>query len=162
MTFQILEGQKKNRPKINFEIFKARDKTIWKMFAKHHYLSHTHNNAANVYLALINNEIAGFLSVLHFPHPTAKNMKKVHRLVILPDYQGASFGIKFLNEVGNILKKNKYRYTITTSAPSLIYALKKSNKWICKRFGRQKTHNSNGKVGRISSENRLTSNFEMK
>ena len=36
------------------------DKTIWKMFAKHHYLSHTHNNAANVFIALINNEIEHF------------------------------------------------------------------------------------------------------
>jgi ABC-type nitrate/sulfonate/bicarbonate transport system ATPase subunit len=164
MTFQSFEGQKKNRPKINFKIYEASDKQIWKMFSKHHYLSHTHNNAAKVFIATINDEIAGFLSALHFPHPKIKNMKKVHRLVILPDYQGAGFGIKFLNEVGNIFKKNKYRYSITTSAPSLIYALKKSNKWVCKRIGRQKTHNSNsnGKVGRISSENRLTANFEMK
>ncbi len=162
MTFQSFEGQKKNRPKIDFKIYEASDKQIWKMFSKHHYLSHTHNNAAKVFIATINDEIAGFLSALHFPHPKMKNMKKVHRLVILPDYQGAGFGIKFLNEVGNIFKKNKYRYSITTSAPSLIYALKKSNKWVCKRIGRQKTHNSNGKVGRISSENRLTANFEMK
>tara|TARA_R110001606_G_scaffold337480_1_gene485526 strand:- start:9 stop:1082 length:1074 start_codon:yes stop_codon:yes gene_type:complete len=164
MTFHSFEGQKKNRPKIDFKIYEASDKQIWKMFSKHHYLSHTHNNAAKVFIATINDEIAGFLSALHFPHPKMKNMKKVHRLVILPDYQGAGFGIKFLNEVGNIFKKNKYRYSITTSAPSLIYALKKSNKWVCKRIGRQKTHNSNsnGKVGRISSENRLTANFEMK
>lgn len=164
MTFQSFEGQKKNRPKIKFNIYKAKDKSIWKMFAKHHYLSHSHNNAAHVYLATINDEIAGFLSVLHFPHPKVKNMKKVHRLVILPDYQGAGFGIKFLEEIGKIYKKEKYRYSIVTSAPSLIYALKKSNKWLCKRIGRQKTHNSNsnGKVGRISSENRLTANFEMK
>jgi len=60
-----------------------------------YYLSHSHNNSAHVYLATINNEIAGFLSVLHLPHPKVKNIKKVHRLVILPDYQGAGFGIKF-------------------------------------------------------------------
>jgi len=164
MTFQSFEGQKKNRPKIKFNIYKAKDKSIWRMFAKHHYLSHSHNNAAHVYLATINDEIAGFLSILHFPHPKVKNMKKVHRLVILPDYQGAGFGIKFLEEIGKIYKKEKYRYSIVTSAPSLIYALKKSNKWLCKRIGRQKTQNSNsnGKVGRISSENRLTANFEMK
>jgi len=79
MTFQSLEGQKKNRPEIKFEIYQTRDKSIWKMFAKHHYLSNSHNNAANVYIALVNNEIAGFISVLHFPHPKVKNMKKVHR-----------------------------------------------------------------------------------
>lgn len=61
MTFQSFEGQKKNRPKIKFKIYKAKDKSIWRMFAKHHYLSHSHNNAAHVYLATINDEIAGFL-----------------------------------------------------------------------------------------------------
>lgn len=163
MTFQSFEGQKKNRPEIKFEIFNTADKTIWKMFAKHHYLSHTHNNAANVFVATINNEIAGFLSVLHFPHPTAKNIKKVHRLVILPDYQGAGFGVKFLTEIGKVYKKERKRFSIVTSAPSLINALKKSMLWDCVRFGRTK------EVGRTStqlkgttSKNRITASFELK
>jgi GNAT superfamily N-acetyltransferase len=167
MTFQSFEGQKKNRPKIKFKIYKAKDKSIWRMFAKHHYLSHSHNNAAHVYLATINDEIAGFLSVLHLPHPKLKNIKKVHRLVILPDYQGAGFGIKFLEEIGKIYKKEKYRYSIVTSAPSLIYALKKSNKWLCKNFGRLRggekgvLHRKNSSVT-SNSKNRITASFEMK
>ena len=168
MTFQSFEGKKKNRPKIKFEIYKTRDKSIWKMFAKHHYLSHTHNNSAYVYLALINNEIAGFLSVLHLPHPTAKNIKKVHRLVILPDYQGAGFGIKFLEEIGKIYKKQKFRYTIVTSAPSLMYALKSSYKWLCSHYGRLlggKTgliHSKSNKDKNQTSRHRITASFEMK
>jgi len=167
MTFHSFEGQKKNRPEIKFNIYKAKNKSIWKMFAKHHYLSHTHNNAAHVYLATINNEIAGFLSVLHLPHPHVKNIKKVHRLVILPDYQGAGFGVKFLNEIGKIYKNQNYRYSIVTSAPSLIYALKKSNKWMCKNFGRLKgggsglLHGKNSK-STSNSKNRITASFEMK
>lgn len=167
MTFQSFEEQKKNRPEIKFNIYKAKNKSIWKMFAKHHYLSHSHNNAAHVYLATINDEIAGFLSVLHLPHPKVKNIKKVHRLVILPDYQGAGFGIKFLEEIGNIYKKEKYRYSIVTSAPSLIYALKKSNKWMCKNFGRLKGGGTGLLHGKNSSstsnsKNRITASFEMK
>jgi len=162
MTFHLFEGQKKNRPEIKFNIYEAKNKSIWKMFAKHHYLSHTHNNAARVFIATINDEIAGFLSALHFPHPTAKNIKKVHRLVILPDYQGAGFGIRFLEEIGKIYKKNKFRYTIVTSAPSLIYALKKSSKWNCNRFGRNKKQSANNVMGEISSANRITATFELK
>ena len=128
MPFQSFEGQKKNRPDIKFEILQTADKSIWKMFAKHHYLSHTHNDAANVFIAIINNEVAGFLSVLHQPSKV-KGLKRVHRLVILPDYQGAGFGIKFLNEVGNIYKKDKWRFIINTTAPSLIYALKNNKLW---------------------------------
>jgi ABC-type ATPase involved in cell division len=163
MTFHSFEGQKKNRPNIKFEIFNTNDKTIWKMFAKHHYLSHTHNNAASVYIAMINEQIAGFLSVLHFPHPKAKNIKKVHRLVILPDYQGLGFGIRFLNEVGKKYKKNKNRFTIVTSAPSIIKALKKSNDWSCIRYGRTKeTGKTSTQLKGTTSKDRLTVSFELK
>jgi ABC-type nitrate/sulfonate/bicarbonate transport system ATPase subunit len=163
MTFHSFEGQKKNRPSIKFEIFNTCDKTIWKMFAKHHYLSHTHNNAASIYIAIINEQIAGFLSVLHFPHPKAKNIKKVHRLVILPDYQGLGFGIRFLNEVGKNYKKNKNRFTIVTSAPSIIKALKKSNDWKCIRYGRTKeTGKTSTQLKGTTSKDRITVSFELK
>ena len=167
MTFQNFEGQKKNRPEIKFEIFHYGDKSIWKMFAKHHYLSHQHNNAANVFLGIINGQLAGFLSVLHFPHPTAKNLKKVHRLVILPDYQGAGFGIKFLNEIGKIYKKQKDRFTIVTSAPSLVFALKKSKDWNCVRMGRAINTSKSSTIGGFRKEggysaNRITASFELK
>lgn len=163
MTFHSLEGQKKNRPKIKFKIYETKNKSIWKMFAKHHYLSHTHNNAAKVFIATINDEIAGFLSVLHFPHPKVKNLKKVHRLVILPDYQGAGFGIKFLNEIGKIYKKQKQRYNIVTSAPSLIFALKKSTEWITTRYGRTSSQSKYTTVGNMQiSKNRITASFELK
>lgn len=161
MTFQSHEGQKKNRPEIKFEIFNTSDKTIWKMFAKHHYLSHTHNNAASVFIATVNDEIAGFISILHFPHPKAKNIKKVHRLVILPDYQGAGIGIRLLNEVGEYYKKQKQRYNIMTSAPSLIFALKKSNQWKCVRYGRV-SEAKNGVLEGSTSKNRITASFELR
>jgi len=165
MTFQSFEGQKKNRPEIKFEIFNYGDKSIWKMFAKHHYLNHSHNNAANVFIATVNDEVAGFISILPFPHPIVKKVKRVHRLVILPDYQGAGIGLKFLNEVGKLYKRDKWRYTIVTSAPSLINALKKSNEWICKHYGRLKAdtgiiHGNNNKTN--NSKERITASFELK
>jgi ABC-type lipoprotein export system ATPase subunit/GNAT superfamily N-acetyltransferase len=165
MTFQSFEGQKKNRPKIKFEIFNTTDKSIWKMFAKHHYLSHSHNNAANVFIATVNNEIAGFISVL--PQPgKVKRLKRVHRLVILPDYQGAGIGIKFLNEIGYIYKKEDWRFIINTTAPSLIYSLKNNKFWNCHHFGRT----GGGVMGKkdannkaiIYKSNRITASFELK
>ena len=160
MTFQSFEGQKKNRPEIKFEIFQTGDKTIWKMFAKHHYLSHSHNNAANVFIATVNDEIAGFISVIAQPSKM-KGQKRVHRLVILPDYQGAGIGIKLLNEVGKVYKKDKWRYTINTTAPSLIYALKKSDKWNCHHYGRIQS-GGNNKYGKSGTAFRMTASFELK
>lgn len=165
MTFHSFEGQKKNRPEIKFEIFNTTDKTIWKMFAKHHYLSHSHNNAASVYIATINEQIAGFLSVL--PQPgKVKRLKRVHRLVILPDYQGAGIGVKFLNEIGYIYKKEKWRFIINTTSPSLIYSLKNNKFWNCHHFGRT----GGGVLGKKDVNNkaimykstRITASFELK
>jgi ABC-type polar amino acid transport system ATPase subunit/GNAT superfamily N-acetyltransferase len=165
MTFQSFEGQKKNRPDIKFEIFNYGDKSIWKMFAKHHYLSHSHNNAANVFVATVNDEVAGFISILPFPHPIVKKVKRVHRLVITPDYQGAGIGLKLLNEVGKYYKKADWRFRITTSSPSLVYALKKSDLWRCIDFSRKtqsKSNLMNTKISANHSANRLTASFELK
>jgi GNAT superfamily N-acetyltransferase len=137
MTFQRLEGQKKNRPDIKFEIFNFPDKSIWKMFAKYHYLSHTHNNAANVYVALLNNHIAAFYSVLAFPHPKIKNAYKGHRLVVLPDYQGIGIGLLLRTEIAKIyVNKMKKVFIATTSHPAIIQGLKKHPNWIITRIGR--------------------------
>lgn len=161
MTFHSYEGQKKNRPEIKFNIYKAKDKSIWGMFAKHHYLSHTHNNAAHCYIATINDEIAGFLSILHLPNKDPR-IKKVHRLVILPDYQGAGFGIKFLNEIGKIYKKEKWRFTITTSSPSLVFALKKNILWRCNSIGRGGGNKGLKEMIKTEAKNRLVMSFEIK
>jgi GNAT superfamily N-acetyltransferase len=139
------------------------------MFSKYHYLSSSHNNAANVFICMINDEIAGFISVLHFPHPKVNNMKKVHRLVVLPDYQGLGIGGRILNEIAKIYFNQNYRFSIVTSQPNLIYSLKKQKEWICKNFGRNKSHK--GKIESMKritdnpnsgSENRLTVSFDYK
>ena len=104
------------------------------------------------------------ISILPFPHPKLKGYKKVHRLVILPDYQGAGIGLTLLNEVGKIYKNEKFRYSIVTSAPSLINALKRSNLWVCKHFGRKQKQQAalNRGVGAMGSPERITASFELK
>lgn len=166
MTFRICEGQKKNRPNCEFKIFETSRKSFyWEMFRKYHYLSHSHNNAARVFIATLNDNVCGFCSVLHLPHPIAKNIKKVHRLVVLPDYQGIGLGNILLNEVGKIIKLENNRYTIVTSAPSLINSLKYNSKWKCNHFGRLMAksgilHGSNNK--NTNSKHRITASFELK
>lgn len=86
-------------------------------------------------------------------------VKRVHRLVILPDFQGAGFGVRFLDEIGKYYKKKLYRFIIITSAPSLIFALKKSINWITKRVSRAI---SVDKLLGNTSKNRITGTFEIK
>lgn len=162
MTFRQSEVQKKNRPELRFAIYETTEKNYyWKMFAKHHYLNHSHNNAARVFIATVNDEVCGYCSVLHFPHATAKNIKKVHRLVMMPDYQGLSIGIRLLNEIGKIYQREGNRFTITTSSPSLIFGLKKEGNWRCSNYGRNKAHRGFNGVGHFGSSNRFTTSWEL-
>lgn len=60
MTFRQCDGQKK-RPAIRFDIYEveggAEQKLrYWKMFGKYHYLNHSMNTAAHVYVATVNGE----------------------------------------------------------------------------------------------------------
>lgn len=129
------------------------------MFAKYHYLSHSHNNASDVYVCTVDNQIAGFISVLTFPHPTVKDMKKIHRLVIKPDFQGIGLSGYLLNSLKDFYP-NK-RISIVTSAPSLIYSLAKCKNWRCTRKGRMTKHKGVLSKGSGSnSSNRLTASFE--
>lgn len=164
MTFHLCEGQKKNRPNCEFKIFETSEKSkYWKMFSKYHYLSHSHNNAARVFIATLNEIIIGFSSVLPFPHPQLKNHWKEHRTVILPDYQGIGLGHLFSNNVAEILKKNNKGYISTSSNPAFINSRKNDKNWIITRIGR--TSSGSGKIQNkykkgSTSSNRITVSFK--
>ena len=121
MTFRSNEGLKKNRPECKLDIYDTKEKEYyWRIFRKHHYLSHSHNNAARVFVATLNGDLCAFASVLYFCHPKVKDMWRVHRIVTLPDYQGIGVGSRLLNYIGNEYEKNKKRLSITTSSPAMI------------------------------------------
>ena len=88
------------------------------------------NNASQCYGLYNNeNEIVGFCAVIHQPHNKMKNLKRVHRLVILPDYQGIGLGTKLLNIIAECYKAQKYNISIVTSAKNMIASLYNSDKW---------------------------------
>lgn len=84
------------------------------------------------------------MAVIMFPHPK-QSYRKVHRLVILPDYQGIGLGKIFLEAIGGRI--TDYPFAITTSQPSLINCLKKDPKWVCTHQGRHGRMGENGKHG---------------
>jgi GNAT superfamily N-acetyltransferase len=73
------------------------------------------------------------MAVLHQPS-TNKKLKRVSRLVILPDYQGIGLGTKFLNVMAKIYINLGYDFSIITSAKNLINALRKSDEWCMYRY----------------------------
>jgi GNAT superfamily N-acetyltransferase len=140
------------------------------MFSKHHYLDHKHNNAARVYVCYINDNPAGFISILPQPGNKLKDNWRVHRLVVLPEYQGIGIGIRILNDVAKLYKSEGLLLRIVTSAPSLLRALNRDNSgWYCISFGRQKTGTGMARAlgkkknNKISSTNkRMSASFYYK
>jgi GNAT superfamily N-acetyltransferase len=74
------------------------------------------------------------MGVLHQPHGINKKLKRVSRMVILPDYQGVGIGYKFLCAVAKEYAKRDYTFTIVTSAKNLIYKLSNASDWSMKRL----------------------------
>ena len=92
------------------------------------------------------NEIIGFCAVLHQPHSKNAKIKRVSRLVILPDYQGIGLGTKFLNVIAKIYADKGYTFTIVTSARNMIHALIKSPCWAMTRWSVNKTNCPKSKI----------------
>lgn len=149
------------RPKIEVNIRKAQQ-SEWKLFKDFHYLSSAHNNAADKYIAEINNEIVAWCSALHFPHPKVKNMKRIHRIVVKPDYQGLGLSVRLLKAICSDYKLKGFRVRLLTGSPAFISSLRSNVNWVMVR-GPSRTKTSTNNYGSLSdsrSDNRLTANFE--
>tara|TARA_R110002072_G_scaffold283225_1_gene446734 strand:+ start:1002 stop:1319 length:318 start_codon:yes stop_codon:yes gene_type:complete len=103
-----------------------------------------------------------------------KGWKRIHRLVVLPDYQGIGIGVKFINEVSKHYKDKGWNVNLTTTTPSLIHVLSRGKDWLLKRVGRVKNTLAKNMVkyygdekrrkdkGLGNSENRVTYSFNFK
>jgi len=148
------------RPEIKCHIRRAKQ-SEWKQFMDFHYLSHDHNNAAHRYICEIGKEPVAWCSVLHFPHPSVKNLKRIHRIVVKPDYQGIGLGSRFMSEVARKYKKDKMRMTLVTSSPAFIQGLQYSKNWVMTRKpSRLAPPTAKGVLRGTTSEARLTATFE--
>ena len=95
-------------------------------------------SAAICYGVYDDDKIIAFMGVLHQPHGINKKIKRVCRLVVLPDYQGVGIATRFLKIIAEHYTKQGYDFSIVTSAKNLIYALNKSNDWLLQRYSANK------------------------
>lgn len=148
-------------PEIRLDIRRAKTKE-WYLYKKYHYLSGDINKVSRCYVAEINNKPVAFCAILHFPHNIIKNFKKIHRIVVLPDYQGIGIGKIFLNTICEMYKEQKFRILLITSSPSFVFGLQKDKRWIMKRKPSCMAGQNNGikALNRTTSFDRLTVSFE--
>lgn len=84
---------------------------------------------AKCYGVYDDNKIVAFMGVLHQPNNRNSKIKRVSRLVVLPDYQGIGIGYGFLCVIAKLYTNQGYDFRIVTSAKNVIYKLFSSPMW---------------------------------
>lgn len=125
---KFYSGRYLQRPKIELEIYRVH-RDAWRMFRKHHYLDTSIHVAAQCFVATWNKTPVAFASYLHFPHPKTPNMKREHRTVTLPDYQGVGIGNALSEFVAGRVVATGARYLSVTSHPAMIAHRARSSQW---------------------------------
>lgn len=148
------------RPKIELKIQRV-NSSAWKLFRKHHYLDNNLNPSSVCFCAFWNDIPVAFTAVLHFPHPIVKNIKREHRTVCLPDYQGVGIGNAMSAYIGSLCTALGYRFISQTSHPAMIQSRNISQDWkmIAKPNNKTKTM-AKGFNGNSGPKNRLRATFE--
>lgn len=118
------------QPTIELQIFRCRYET-WNLFKQHHYLTEDLNKAAKCYVITFNDKPCCFIGILPMPSGTIQNAYRISRLVVLPDFQGLSIGMKLLNYFGSLYLTDNKKLYIKTSNPSLFKGMEYNKKhWI--------------------------------
>lgn len=85
-------------------------------------------------------EPVGFIDYVNQParqkYFGKKLVKRITRLVILPDYQGIGLGTALLNFLAGYLKKQRLQVSINTTAKNLIFSLSRSSKWLLHSYAK--------------------------
>jgi GNAT superfamily N-acetyltransferase len=132
------------RPKFDLEIFQT-DGSYWPMFEPHHYLKLPRMVAASYYVGAVDGEPV--CHVACSPRLEVKAMRAC-RLVVMPEWQGAGVGTRFLNWVcqhqvdgGSKWGDRVKAVYFHTSHPGLCSALRRMKQWrqvSCAMYGTNK------------------------
>lgn len=145
-TGRFERGALWRRPRFDMEVWET-DWRYWPMFEPHHYLKLPRMVAARCYVAAVDGE-----PVAHVAVATINRGKSVEaracRLVVMPEWQGAGVGTRFLDYVCELQRIGEGRIPgrrmttiFHTSHPGLCAALRRSRKWVqvsAKMYGTNK------------------------
>lgn len=119
------------RPRFDLELWET-DWRYWPLFEPHHYLKVPKMVASRCYVGTVDGHPV--VHVAAAPRPGLKEVRMA-RLVVLPEWQGAGVGMKFLNEVCAMYLRGENRFNrkmftlFHTSHPGLCAALRRDKRW---------------------------------
>lgn len=132
------------RPRFDLEIWQT-DGGYWPLFEPHHYLKLPRMVAAQYYLGTVDGEPVAHLAVS--PRLETGGVRAC-RMVVMPEWQGAGVGLRFLNAICEHHLRGEGRWAdrvktvyFHTSHPGLCAALRRDRRWSqvsCNLFGNNK------------------------
>ena len=135
------------RPKFELEVYET-DWRYWSSFEPHHYLKLPKMVGAVCYVGSVEGERVAHIAVSCMNKGKGVAESRACRLVVMPEWQGAGVGTKFLNMVCQLqaegmgrMKGRKVTTLFHTSHPGLCSALRRDPKWgqvSCNLYGAQK------------------------
>lgn len=126
MTFRWRELQR--RPAISIEIARIHH-SAWRRFAPFHYMSAELHRSARCWGLWADGVLACFAAFLHRPHPKARDIKGVSRVVTLPDWQGLGLAFVLVDKIAAAYKARGKRVHHYPAHPSFIRAMDRSSAW---------------------------------
>lgn len=128
MTTSTLNRRRLRRPSIQLNIRSATP-DVWPLFAKHHYLDHSQKAVMGsvCFVGEIEGQLVAFACVR--PVIGKIGMRRISRIVVLPDFQGIGIGSSFLNAIAELTLEKCNRVRITTGHPAMKMALQRSSQW---------------------------------
>jgi ABC-type ATPase involved in cell division len=128
---EFARGSLWRRPRFELEVWQT-DGRYWPLFEPHHYLKLPRMVAPSYYVGTVEGEPVCHLAVS--PRLDINHVRAC-RLVVMPEWQGAGVGLRFLNDVcqrqldGGNKWGRKCRTLFHTSHPGLCTALRRDPKW---------------------------------
>lgn len=113
--------------------------------------------ASKQYVGIMDDKLVVHTGVIQAP--LKKGFKQVHRLVVLPDYQGIGIGYKFISFIAELYKEKDLKMKLITTTPSIRFALDKSHEWNLVRSGYVSPNGNTKGLAHFSnfeSSNRIT------
>lgn len=148
------------RPRIDLDVFRS-DRTAWRLFGPHHYLSSSLNPAAAVWIGAWGDQPVVMLAMLSFPHPAYRRGYRISRIVTLPDFQGVGIGNRFCEFIAGIYKADERDVFITTGHPANVRAMNRSSSWRMTRQPSRTSATGDKNVGKMKrASTRLTAGFQ--
>lgn len=156
----LLTRRRLRRPRIELEVRRCR-LDVWRLFARHHYLTGSLAKQAKCYLATWRGEPVSFAALL--PIIGRRGRRRFTRIVTLPDYQGVGIGMRFVEAVAQLQVDEGLRVNVTSSHPALVAHCRRSPLWRCvgvKKTGQAAARRRNAFAKYRNSAGRAVVSFE--